>query len=109
MIETKAKVSIPRVVFSRLPDIHRAADVAKHGFESYGRFALLNDNSFWLGDSLSSHPRDTKTGWYWAIAAKTREVIVSARGCKLDLEVLMTPNNAVIARLIGELMRRRII
>lgn len=109
MIESKATVSIPRVVFLRLPDIHAAAEVAKHGFESYGRFALLKDNAFWWGDNLSSHPRDTKTGWYWAIAANTREIIVSARGCKLDLEELMTPDNPIIARLIGELRRRRII
>ena len=109
MIANEPHASKPRIVFSRLPDIHSVTDIAKNELINYGRFALLNDNTFWWGDNLSSHPRDTKTGWYWAIPAGAREIVVSARGCKLDIEELMTPNNPIIGLLLRELKRRRII
>ena len=109
MIAKETHGDATRVVFSRLPDIHSATDIARNGLISYGRFALLRDNTFWWGDNLSSHPRDTKTGWYWAIPSGSREIVVSARGCKLDIEELMAPDNPVIGQLLRELKRRRIL
>jgi hypothetical protein len=74
----------------------------------YGRFAILLDGSFWFGNLYSRHPAVTKVGWYWA-TTRSEELLVSARGPKLDGEALSHEHKPTLARLVQELVKRRII
>ena len=100
---------IIKISYTRLPDINRHEAITSYRLHDYGRFAVLTDNSFWWGDVLSTHPRTTKTGWYWAVGDKPDELLISARGSKLDLEALHGPDNPVVDLLIRELKKRRIL
>jgi hypothetical protein len=61
----------------RLPDINRNRDLPPE-YEEYGRFAVLNNGRFWNGDIRSSHPPNTRDGFYWAIRGST--LFLSPRG-----------------------------
>lgn len=92
----------------RLPDIDSDRQLQQTEYLSYGRFAILLDGSFWFGDLHTSHLAVTKLGWYWA-TTRADELLVSARGSKLDGEALFHEHKPVLARLIEELVKRRII
>jgi len=94
-----------KIAFVRLPDISSFADLDRHGLVSYGRFALLQDGSLWVGDLHSSHPRDTKIGWYWAVSGEGK-LLISARGAEIDNELLRSPESLILPQLISELKRR---
>jgi len=91
---------------TRLPDINTDQDMTRHGFHDYGRFALTR-TGFWFAGSRSSHPADCQVGWYWAISGE--ELLVSARGAKMDGESLFNERKPVLARLVEELVKRRVI
>jgi hypothetical protein len=92
----------------RLPDINNDRDLERYGYRAYGRFALLRDGSFWFGDMRSSHPRDCMIGWYWAVSA-AGELLVSARGARVDGERLFGDLRRALARLMEELRRRHVL
>jgi len=92
----------------RLPDINTDRQLQQTGYVFYGRFAVLLDNSFWFGSMSTSHPAVTKTGWYWA-TTRADELMVSPRGSKLAGEALFNEYKPVLAWLIEELVKRRII
>ena len=92
----------------RLPDIDSDRQLQQTGYVFYGRFAVLLDNSFWFGSLSTSHPAVTKTGWYWA-TTRAEELLVSARGSKLAGDALFHEHKPVLAWLIEELVKRRII
>ncbi len=105
------KSGIPRTLtirLTRLPDIHSYASAAAHGFRNYGRFAVTRDGGFFFAETLSSHPSDTKVGWYWAIA-RDEEVLVSARGAAIDGEALFHEYRPALALLVEALVQRRYI
>jgi hypothetical protein len=93
---------------TRLPDINSDRDLERHGYASYGRFALLRGGGLWFGDFHSSHPASTATGWYWAVD-RNGDLLVSARGAVLDVEMLVRERKDILAWLVSELVRRRII
>ena len=91
-----------------LPDIDTLEDVGEHGYSGYGRFAALEDGGFWFGETRSTHPAGTETGWYWA-TTKDGELLVSARGAVADGEALFGKRKPVLALLIDELVKMRYI
>ena len=92
---------------TRLPDINSAQALEKYRYASFGRFALLR-GGLWFGGLHSSHPPSTATGWYWAVD-RNGDLLVSARGAVLDVEILVRERKDILARLVDELVRRRII
>lgn len=90
---------------ARLPHINSFADLARYGYRAYGRFAILQDGTLWVGDLHSSHPRDTKVGWYWAVSGEGK-FLISARGAEVDNELLRSPKSLILPQLILELKRR---
>jgi len=96
------------IKLDRLPDIHSLQAAGEHGYDRYGRFAVLRGGGFWFADTVSSHPTDTATGWYWAIDAAGR-LLVSARGAGVDGEALFTTRKPVLALLVEALVDRRYI
>jgi hypothetical protein len=90
----------------RLPDIN--SNIDRYGFRAYGRFALLRNGSIWFGDIRSCHPFNCQIGWYWAIA-NTGELLVSARGAGIDGDSLFRERKPVLAALVEELVRQRIL
>jgi hypothetical protein len=92
---------------TRLPDIDSDRQLQQTGYVFYGRFAVLLENSFWYGSLSTSHPAVTKTGWYWA-TTRADELLVSARGSKLDGEALFHEHKPVLALLVEELVKRGI-
>jgi hypothetical protein len=97
-----------KITLTRLPDINTERDIGRYGYKSYGRFALLRRNGLWYGDLHSSHPSTTQTGWYWAVTAEG-ELIVSPRGAGIDGEMLVNERKDILAMLVQELVRRKII
>lgn len=97
-----------KITLTRLPDINSERQLQTTQYWAYGRFAILLDGSFWLGDLHSSHPSATKTGWYWAVDMQG-DLAVSARGAGVDGEALFGKYKPTLARLIEELVKRRII
>lgn len=95
------------IKIARLPDINSAQALEKYGYASYGRFALLR-GGLWFGDLHSSHPASTITGWYWAVD-RYGDLLVSARGAALDVETLVREQKDILAWLVSELVRRRIV
>lgn len=96
------------VKLTRLPDINTDRQLQQTPYWALGRFAILLDGSFWYGDLHSSHPSVTKTGWYWAVD-RHGDLTVSARGAGVDGEALFGKYKPVLARLVEELVKRRII
>lgn len=92
----------------RLPDINSDRQLQATPYWAYGRFAILLDGSFWFGDLHTSHPTVTSIGWYWAVNGQGN-LAVSARGAGVDGEALFGKYKLVLARLIEELVKRRII
>jgi hypothetical protein len=68
----------------RLPDIHDFKFLDER-FNQYGRCALLTDGSFWFGNIKSSHPANTKEGFYWAVDL-SKNLYISPRGASLGFE-----------------------
>lgn len=95
-----------KVHLVRLPDINSERSLQGSGYQIYGRLALLRGGSCWLGDIHSSHPANTQIGWYWAIGSEG-DLYVSARGAGLDGETLIHDRRDILAWLIAELVRRR--
>jgi hypothetical protein len=93
---------------ARLPDLDREAPMRAAGYEAYGRFALLRGGGFWFGELRSSHPGTTTVGWYWAIDARG-ELLVSPRGAAVDGELLFGERRDLLARLVAELVGRRLL
>lgn len=93
---------------TRLPDFNTDRQLHATPYWAYGRFAVLLDGSFWFGDLHSSHPTVTKVGWYWAVD-RHGDLTVSARGAGVDGEALFAQQKPVLARLVEELVKRRII
>lgn len=93
---------------TRLPDIHAYDAAEAHGFRYYGRFAVTRSGGFFFADTVSSHPLDTKVGWYWAIV-RDAELLVSARGSVIDGEALFHEYAPVLALLVEALVKRRYI
>ena len=63
---------------------------------------------FWVQTLHSSYPADTETGWFWAVDRSER-LLVSARGAVMDGESLFTRKKYVLACLIEELVKKRIL
>lgn len=96
------------ITLTRLPDINTDLQLKETAYRDYGRFAVLRDMGFWFGDLHSSHPATTKTGWYWAVD-KAGDLYVSPRGAVIDGEKLFTERKDILAWLIEELVRKRVI
>jgi len=99
---------MPGTEFGRLPDIDSYPELEMSGLLDYGRFAILNDGSFWFGDLMSSHPQNTRTGWYWGIDP-AKNVIISARGSMLDNDIIRDPKSGILIWLINQLKMRHLI
>lgn len=97
-----------KIYLKRLPDISNDCQLQATPYWAYGRLALLREGGFWWGDIHSSHPSDTATGWYWAID-RNGDLAVSARGAGIDGEMLMRERRDILAWLVAELVRRKII
>lgn len=97
-----------KIRLTRLPDINTDRALEGYGFMAYGRFALLRGGGLWWGDIHSSHPSDTVIGWYWAVDGNG-DLVVSARGAGIDGEMLMQERRDLLAWLVAELVRRRVI
>ena len=93
---------------TRLPDINTDRQLDATPYWAYGRFALLLDGSFWFGDLHSSHPSVTKVGWYWALD-RNANLHISPRGAAIDGDLLFNGRRELLAWLIEELVRRRVI
>ncbi len=91
---------------TRLFDINSDRELSGSGYRDYGRFALTR-TGFWFAGLRSSHPGDCQVGWYWAVSGE--ETPVSAHGAKMDGESLFAERKPVLARLVEELVNRRII
>jgi len=96
------------ILFRQLPDIHTQADLERHALRAYGRFGMLPDGSLWVGDSLSSHPREVSVGWYWGITYED-DLILSSRNVVKEVELLQGEGNVIVRHLIHELLVRKII
>ena len=92
----------------RLPDINTDRQLQTTPYWAYGRFALLLNESCWLGDLYSSHPSVTKVGWYWSVD-RQGDLHVSARGAGIDGMMLVRERRDILLWLIGELVRRGVI
>ncbi len=61
----------------RLPDINKQSQLPP-GYNDYGRFAITNNGNLWFAGISSSHPPDTKDGFYWALSSYS--LFISPRG-----------------------------
>jgi len=104
-METKEKLVIH---LDCLPDISTIRDLERYGFRDYGRFAVLRDGQFWIQTLRSNYPADMETGWFWAVDQLNR-LLVSARGAVMDGEYLFTKKKYILARLVEELVNKRIL
>ena len=91
-----------------LPDINSVRDLERYGYRDYGRFAVLRDGRFWVETLHSSYPAETETGWFWAVD-QDGCLLVSGRGAVMDGESLFTKKKYILARLVEELVNKRII
>jgi len=93
---------------ARLPDLDDPDEAERRGYRAYGRLALLRSGGLWFGDARSSHPGSSHIGWYWAIDAD-ENLLVSARGSLTDIDMLLGGDRKILAWLLVELERRRLI
>jgi len=91
----------------RLPDINSDRQLKTTSYWAYGRFALTK-SGFWFSELRSFHPSDCQVGWYWAVN-RQGDMAVSARGAGVDGEALFGKYKLLLARLVEELVKRRII
>ncbi len=70
-----------KIIIKQLPDIH---NIPKE-YQAYGRFGILQNNSLWFGNHLTSHPK-VKIGYYWAI--DENNLYISSRTSKEDINFL---------------------
>ena len=92
----------------RLLDCSDPEIAALNGYSDYGRFALLRDGGIWFGDVRSCHPSTTHRGWYWALVERNC-LILSPRGARTDGDYLFDEGKPIIASLLEELERQRVI
>ncbi len=83
-----------QIIQKNLPDVNYVPPE----FDKYGRFAITTDNLFWVGEEKSSHPPNTKEGFYYALAGKT--LYISPRGNILSTASL---NKKIISLLLKHL------
>jgi len=93
---------------ARLPDLDDPDEACRRDYRAYGRLALLRPGGLWFGDARSSHPGSSRIGWYWAIDVD-ESLLVSARGILTDIDVLLGHDRKILAWLLAELERRRLI
>jgi hypothetical protein len=79
-------VTMNLILNNRLPD----SNFIPQEYNNYGRFAILNDNSLWFGGVKSSHPSNTKIGFYWA--TKGDNLLISPRGCNFNWKCELNTN-----------------
>jgi hypothetical protein len=91
-----------------IPDLDDPDEAAERGYVSYGRFARLNSGGLWFGDVRSTHPESTQAGWFWAFDEKG-DLLVSSSGSSVDAELLFSGDRAVLAWLLEELVKRRLL
>lgn len=96
------------ISFCCLPDVNTFADLERYGYRAYGRFAILQDGTLWVGDLHSSHPRDTKVGWYWAVS-DDGTFFFSARGAETDNKLVSGSSYQILRLLITKLRSSKII
>ena len=70
----------------RLPDLKKIPEE----YDNYGRFGIDNKDNYFFSFAASSHPRNTKEGFYWAI--KNDYLYISPRGCTLNWENYINKN-----------------
>lgn len=81
-------MKIKEIYFKYLPDVHSLDSLPKNIIE-YGRCAILNDNTFWIGNMKSSHPLNTNIGFYYALTSKGN-LVISARSNFNDYKKYIT-------------------
>jgi hypothetical protein len=86
----------------RLPDIDRPENIPAN-FDEYGRFAILSSGSLWHGPYSTSHPHNTRDGFYWAKSGDT--IYLSPRGSLLGWPDIIT--DEIILWLLTSLDLRR--
>ncbi len=86
----------------RLPDINNFDNLPVE-YSDYGRFGILTDGAYFFSHIASSHPRNTKYGYYWALNGAKDTIYISARGAVTDLDYADKP---LIAYLIKQLRIR---
>lgn len=92
----------------RLPDLCSDEAAQAQGFLDYGRFAVTNSGRFWLGPARSSHPSDTRVGWYWALEVDGT-LLVSPRGAGIEGLALFNEGKPILALLVKRLVDIRAI
>ena len=96
------------ISFSRLPDTHRIQVIEEAGYIDYGRFAVTTSGNIVVSGINSSHPSNTKTGWYWAVDSGGN-LTVSPRGAQLDNDELLKEDQFLLRCLIAELKKKHIL
>lgn len=97
-----------RVRLGRLPDLDSEEAAERRGLRAYGRFAITRGGRFWFGSARSSHPGDTRVGWYWALDQEGT-LLVSARGVEADGLALFEDGRPTLAFLVERLVKLRVI
>jgi hypothetical protein len=76
------KVSVLTIDLTRrLPDINKRVQLPRE-YDDYGRFAILNDGTYWNASLDSIHPQNTRDGFYWAMDGGT--LFLSPRGSAMN-------------------------
>lgn len=92
----------------QLPDTHNPEVISSLNLMDYGRCWITNSGLFGWGGIRSSHPRNTRTGWYWGVD-NYGDLIISPRNVVSDTDILFQNNNRIIGELISELKKNRIL
>ncbi len=82
----------------RLPDINKQSQLPSD-YSDYGRFAITNKGNLWFAGISSSHPPDTKDGFYWALSGNT--IFISPRGSTFGFPEII--GNDIIEFLLDKL------
>jgi hypothetical protein len=80
-----------------LPDINKMADLPADLIH-YGRFAILNDGTFWFGGVSSSHPQNTYVGFYFAVSIDKKFVFISP--CKANADFVKNLSSNILLYLL---------
>ncbi|MBN1522960.1 MAG: hypothetical protein JW904_00645 [Spirochaetales bacterium] len=91
-----------------LPDLDDADSLSDHNLRDYGRFAILDDGSMWLGDVYSSNPDEASSTFFWAIT-KSEELLICAQHSKVDDERIFGSDKRPLAWVVEELVSKQII
>ena len=96
------------IYLSRLPDTHKIQVIQDAGYINYGRFAVTTSGNILVSGINSSHPSNTKTGWYWAVDSQNN-LTVSPRGAQLDNNELLKDDQFLLRCLIAELKKQHVL